>query len=68
MIGPDEMAPDGAEPERVLGHAQIEVLDVVAVVAAMRPGEAVRIRPRGMRRRVPVFAVADESWRAEIPA
>jgi hypothetical protein len=62
------MPADESEPDRVLGYAHIDVNDITALVASMKPGEAVRIRPGELRRRVPVLAVEDDAWRAGIDA
>lgn len=63
-IEPNRMSAQDPDPDRVLGEAEIELLDVATLVASMRPWESVRIRPGKLRRRVPVLEVEDDSWRA----
>lgn len=60
------MSEDADDPNRVLGYLDIESIDVASIVASMRPGESVRIRPGDLRRRVPLLAVEDDSWRSGV--
>ena len=61
MTGTD--APESTE--EVLGYAKVE-LDVRSMIAAIRPGESLRVHPGEMWRRVPILAVEDDSWRRGI--
>ncbi|MGQ0797781.1 MAG: hypothetical protein ACT4OI_07980 [Methanobacteriota archaeon] len=57
---------DAREPtEQVLGYANVE-LDVHSMIAAIRPGESLKLHPGDLRRRVPILAVDDDTWRRGI--
>lgn len=60
------MSPEADDSSRVLGYLDIESIDVASLVSSMKPGEAVRIRPGDLRRRVPLLAVEDDSWRTGV--